>query len=611
MCGIVGAVTQRNVSSILLEGLKRLEYRGYDSAGMAVIDTTGLGIQRIRVLGKVAKLADELTNNPLKGTIGIAHTRWATHGQPSTTNAHPHLSANEIAIVHNGIIENYDLLRQRLKTQGYQFLSETDTEVVAHLIHYHLQNVKDMQQAIYLTTQDLQGAYALGILSLRHPQSLYAIRRGSPLVVGLGIEEHFIASDPHALTPVTQRFIYLEEGDIAKMEYHTLEIRNDRNEPTKRKIHTIDIHLDNTSKGQYRHYMQKEIFEQPTSLANTLEGYIINNRVTEQCFGHKSADIFEHVKRIHIIACGTSYHAALVAKNWFEEMAGISCQVDIASEYRYRCVIVEPDTLFVAISQSGETADTLAAFHSAKKLGYLATLAICNVPQSTLVRETDLVFLTRAGIEIGVAATKTFTTQLEALLMLAIVLGQKNKVSPDRLQKLTQELSQLPNLIREILTIDQPIKEISNQFIRKQHVLFLGRGVHYPIALEGALKLKEISYLHAEAYPAGELKHGPLALIDKEIPVIVLAPRNHLFDKLVSNLEEVRARGGELFIFTDELNHWKPDEHLTLIQMPKIPESLSPIAYTIPMQLLAYHIAVLKGTDVDQPRNLAKSVTVE
>jgi len=611
MCGIVGAVAQRNVAEILIEGLKRLEYRGYDSAGIAIIEPSNHNIQRLRVIGKVAKLEEAQEAKPLQGSTGIAHTRWATHGQPTEANAHPHCSKDIIAIVHNGIIENHEALRKKLIDLGYDFNSETDTEVIGHLIHHHLKKAKDPQKAIRKAAKELQGAYALGIVISEFPEHLFTIRQGSPLVIGLGIGEHFIASDPLALLPVTQRFIYLEDSDIAKISTDELIIHDKTDSIVTREIHKSKANTNTISKGKYRHFMLKEIFDQPTALGDTLEGHFIDDRIAVQSFGHKAEAIFSKIKRVQIVACGTSYHAGLVARHWLEGLSGIPCQVEVASEKRYRRSVVEKDTLFVALSQSGETADTLAALRQAKELGYTASLAICNVPESSLVRESDLVYMTRAGSEIGVAATKTFTAQLVALLSLAIVLGQYHQLPEASAVALTKDLKQLPGIIQEILSLDQSIEQLSKQFADKNHALFLGRGEHHPIALEGALKLKEISYMHAEAYPAGELKHGPLALVDENMPVIVVAPNNVLTDKLASNIQEVQARGGEVYIFADEKVDWPAQNNTTLIKIPSAPEALTPITFTIPLQLLSYHIAVLKGTDVDQPRNLAKSVTVE
>ena len=610
MCGIVGAVARRHVANLLINGLKKLEYRGYDSAGVAIIDDQQQ-LKRLRVAGKVRELENVMQEHPLNGHMGIAHTRWATHGRPSTANAHPHCSKNEIAVVHNGIIENHEGLRKKLVRLGYKFESETDTEVIAHLIHYHSTQYPDFFDAVVQTTSELDGAYALGIMNASTPDDLFVTRRGSPLVIGLGIGENFIASDPLALLPVTQKFIYLEEGDIAKVTTDHIDICDLNNKKVNRPIHTTKLANNAATKGKHRHYMQKEIFEQAQATIDTLDGYLTNYRVSPETFGHKAKMLFQKTHRVQIVACGTSYHAGLVAKYWLETFARTPCQVDIASEHRYRNAIVEPNTLFVALSQSGETADTLAALRQAKQSGYIATLGICNVPESTLAREADLIFLTRAGTEIGVAATKTFSTQLVALLMLTLVLGQQNKLEKKKLDDLANQLIQLPNLIKKTLKLDQQIKQLSKYFLDKQHALFLGRGAMFPIALEGALKLKEISYMHAEAYPAGELKHGPLALVDKGMPVIVSAPHDHLIEKLESNMQEVQARGGDLYIFIDESIDWEPKNNATLIKMPNTADIIAPIIYTIPLQLLAYHTAVLKGTDVDQPRNLAKSVTVE
>lgn len=610
MCGIVGAIAERDISLILIQGLKRLEYRGYDSAGIAVIDPSSGEINRIRVFGKVGKLETALETTPAHGKLGIAHTRWATHGVPNEINAHPHLSSNEIVLVHNGIIENHADLREKLKNQGYEFLSQTDTEVIVHLIHHHYKISKDYVDAIYKATLELQGAYALGIIFKNNPSELFAVRRGSPLVIGLGLGENFIASDPLALLPITQKFIYLEEGDIAQLSTKKIAIFDKDKKPVTRKEYHSSATIDSASKGEYRHFMLKEIFEQADAITNTINGHLLNGKLQMQAFGHKASSIFPEVKRIQIVACGTSFHAAVVARYWLEAYANLPCNVEIASENRYRKTIVEPNTLFVALSQSGETADTLAALRRAKS-SYLATLGICNVPESSLVRESDLVFLTRAGSEIGVAATKTFTSQLMALLILTAVLGQLNGASEKELKALTQAIEQLPSLINSVLSLNDTIKTISQKLISKTDALFLGRGDLYPIAMEGALKLKEISYMHAEAYPAGELKHGPLALVDKEMPVIVLAPKNSLFEKLESNVHEVQARGGDLYIFTDAPEKWTESAYCHIIKLPSVPIWLEPIIYTIPMQLLAYHVAVLKGTDVDQPRNLAKSVTVE
>ena len=608
MCGIVGAVAQRDVAAILLEGLNRLEYRGYDSAGIAIIAPNNHHeIQRIRVVGKVKGLAESLDQNPLLGRVGIAHTRWATHGQPTMVNAHPHCSRDQIIVVHNGIIENHDALRKDLIAKGYQFETETDTEVIGHLIHHHLAQKDDMLSALNAIRDELKGAYALGIINKALPDRAFAIRHGCPLVLGLGIGENFFAPDILALLPVTQRFVFLEEDDIAEIHSQKFYIYDPTNHLVEREIHQTEEKAEATSKGHYRHFMLKEIYEQPKSLIDTVNGHIIDDHLTPQMLGHLAPEILKKIKKVHIIACGTSYHAGLVARYWLEEIADIACQVEVASEYRYRRVVVEPNTLFLTLSQSGETADTLAALRQAKKMNYLATAAISNVAHSSIVREADLIFLTRAGAEIGVAATKTFTAQLAALLLFSLLLAQyKNPIG-----KMISDLKLLPTQIQQILTLDNQIKIISKDFANKAHALFLGRGALYPIALEGALKLKEISYIHAEAYPAGELKHGPLALIDEEMPVVVVAPNNRYIEKLESNIQEVMSRGGQLYIFADEAVKLPACSQLKTITISSTPEILAPIIYTIPLQLLAYHIAILKGTDVDQPRNLAKSVTVE
>ena len=609
MCGIVGAIAQRHVANILLEGLNRLEYRGYDSAGIAILHPKTKKIQRIRVKGKVQALAERLRKKPLRGYTGIAHTRWATHGKPTEKNAHPHCSENDISIVHNGIIENHESLRQKLTKSSYVFETETDTEVIAHLIHYHSKNKQELLSAIQQAIQELRGAYALAIISTIKPEGLYVVRCGSPLVIGLGIGENFIASDVSALLPVTQQFIYLEEGDVAKIGIDTVSIYDQAGKLIERPSYTSKINYDTATKGKFCHFMQKEIFEQPQGVLDTISEHLINNTVTPQSLGHKAESIFRKIKRLQIVACGTSFHAALVGHYWLEALADIPCQVEIASENRYRKAVVEPNTLFIAMSQSGETADTLAALRQAKKLGYAATLGICNVPTSSVAREADLVFLTRAGIEIGVAATKTFTTQLVSLLLLAALFHRGNN---NNHEIIINHLRNLPDLLQKTLDLDASIKKLSKRFVDKQHALFLGRGALFPIALEGALKLKEISYMHAEAYPAGELKHGPLALIEKGMPVIVVAPNDHLIEKLESNMQEVQARGGELYIFMDEQIPWESKmDNSSAIRMPTMADIIAPIAYTVPLQLLAYYVAVLKGADVDQPRNLAKSVTVE
>ncbi len=609
MCGIVGGIAQRNVVPILLEGLKRLEYRGYDSAGLAVISNRK--IYRKRALGKVKGLETLLEADPISGTIGIAHTRWATHGKPSMANAHPHICRNNVAVVHNGIIENHEHLREVQQQQGYEFTSETDTEVIVHEIYHAMQTADGLLNAVKKTIKKLDGAYALGIMSLDNPDTLIACRKGSPLVIGIGIGEYFIASDVAALLPVTQRFIFLEDGDIAAITISGLVIYDLNDQIVNRPVIESQLTADAVDKGEYRHYMLKEIYEQPFAISQALEGRFINNRLQENAFGHNAAEVFDNIKAIQILACGTSYHAGLVARYWFEELARVPCNIEVASEFRYRSPVLAPDTLIVTISQSGETADTLAALLEAKKLGASYSLAICNVPESSLVRESDLVLMTRAGPEIGVASTKAFTTQLTTLMLLVIAIGRRFHLTEIVEQKITSELFSLPGKIEKVLQLDNEINALAERFAEKHHALFLGRGTHYPIAMEGALKLKEISYIHAEAYPAGELKHGPLALIDADMPVVTVAPNNSLLEKLKSNIQEVSARGGQLIVFMDETLASANDENVQIVKIPQVGNEISPIVYTIPLQLLAYHVAVLKGTDVDQPRNLAKSVTVE
>ena len=609
MCGIVGGVAQRNIVPILIEGLKRLEYRGYDSAGLAVVNHQT--IYRKRELGKVKGLEDLINLEPVSGTVGIAHTRWATHGKPSTENAHPHMSKDTIAVVHNGIIENHENLRSELKADDFVFTSETDTEVIVHQIAKMMETTGDLLLAIKQTVQTLEGAYSLGIISSENPNTLVACRKGSPLVIGVGIGEFFIASDVAALLPVTQQFIFLEDGDIASISIDELVIYDENDQIVNRPIKETQLTADSVNKGQYRHYMLKEIHEQPFAISQTLEGRFINHRLQENAFGHNANEVFDAIKSVQILACGTSYHAGLVARYWFESFARVPCNIEIASEFRYRNPVLAPDTLIVTISQSGETADTLAALQEAKKLGAKYSLAVCNGPESSLVRESDLVLMTRAGPEIGVASTKAFTTQLTALMLLVIAIGRRFELSAADEAKITSELFGLPGKIEGVLKLDKEIEILAERFADKQHALFLGRGTHYPIAMEGALKLKEISYIHAEAYPAGELKHGPLALIDADMPVITVAPNNKLLDKLKSNIQEVSARGGQLIVFMDETLVTTEDENVHIIKVPQIDNEVSPIIYTIPLQLLSYYVAILKGTDVDQPRNLAKSVTVE
>ncbi|MSS85463.1 glutamine--fructose-6-phosphate transaminase (isomerizing) [Actinomycetaceae bacterium WB03_NA08] len=608
MCGIVAAVAQRNVQGILLEGLKRLEYRGYDSAGMTVLSSGAL--TRHRALGKVAALEERLANEALPGHCGIAHTRWATHGKPSEANAHPHHSRDSVAVVHNGIIENYEQIKEMLQGSGYTFTSDTDTEVIAHLLADKLTTGKTLFEATQEIVSGLGGAYALGVMSTHEPNVVVGARQGSPLVVGVGIDEAFLASDPLALLQVTDRFIYLEEGDLVELREHgVIRIVDRQGNVVERPVHTFEHGDGAASKGEYRHYMLKEIFEQPKVIEAALEGRMSASSVLVESFGPDAQALFQKTRQVHIIACGTSYHAGLVARYWLERYAGVPVQVEVASEYRYRHPVVPEGTLFVTLSQSGETADTLAALRFAKTLGYVGTLAICNVPGSSLVRESDMSLMTRAGPEIGVASTKAFTTQLIALLLLTLSVS-KAKGQPEQ-PEILAGLQALPSLCQQVLGLDAQIEALSQAFAEKHHALFLGRGAHYPIALEGALKLKEISYIHAEAYPAGELKHGPLALVDSEMPVISVAPNDELLEKLKSNLQEVRARGGQLFVFADRKVGISAQEDIRVLELPEVHEALAPLLYTLPLQLLSYHVAVLKGTDVDQPRNLAKSVTVE
>ncbi len=610
MCGIVGAVAERNVIPVLLEGLRRLEYRGYDSAGIAAVADAAM--ERRRRLGKVVELENALADDPVSSSIGIAHTRWATHGAPSETNAHPHMSGDDLAIVHNGIIENHEELRVHLAELGYSCETETDSEVIVHLIHHHLQSKPDLVDAVRATVADLDGAYALVVLSLGQPDRIVLARHAMPVVVGIGIEENFVASDVAALLPVTRRFIFLEDGDVADVRMKSVHIVDAAGETVDRAVRESEMVADAADKGGYRHFMLKEIHEQPNGVVQTLEERISNGRLLDAAFGPGSADIFRQTKGVHIIACGTSYHAGAVARYFIEQICGLPCNVEIASEYRYRSPVIPPDTLFVTISQSGETADSLAALQLAKNAGYVATLAICNVPESSLVRESDLVMLTRAGPEIGVASTKAFTTQLAALSLLVIALEMQHGNDSERVRGLVQRLMEVPRLIEQTLALDSAMRDLAEKFADKHHALFLGRGILHPVAMEGALKLKEISYIHAEAYPAGELKHGPLALVDDDMPVVAVAPNNDLLEKLKSNLMEVRARGGELIVFADPEAGFESSDGITVIKMPQhVSYFQAPIVYTIPLQLLSYHVAVLKGTDVDQPRNLAKSVTVE
>ena len=610
MCGIVGAVAQRDVAEILINGLHRLEYRGYDSAGVAVVDPNH-ELHRVRCLGKVKALDEAVAVKPLIGGTGIAHTRWATHGEPSEANAHPHTSGN-FAVVHNGIIENHEELRELLKSRGYVFNSQTDTEVIAHLVEWEMRTASTLLEAVQKTVKQLTGAYGMVVLDREHPEHLVAARSGSPLVIGLGIGENFLASDQLALLSVTRRFIYLEEGDIAEITRRTVDIYDANGQKVEREVHESNLENDAAEKGKFRHFMQKEIYEQPNALINTMEGRTLHNNVIVDAIGNGASEILEKVEHIQIVACGTSYNAGMTARYWFEALAGVSCDVEIASEFRYRKFVTRPNSLLVTISQSGETADTLAALRLAKEKGYMAALTICNVSSSSLVRESDLAFMTRAGVEVGVASTKAFTTQLAALLMLVTAIGKvKGNISNEQEVEIVKALQSLPAEVEKALAFDKDIETLAEDFAEKNHALFLGRGEFYPIAMEASLKLKEISYIHAEAYAAGELKHGPLALIDADMPVIVVAPNNELLEKVKSNIEEVRARGGQLYVFADKEAGFTPSEGMKIITMPKVNEIIAPIFYTVPMQLLSYHVALIKGTDVDQPRNLAKSVTVE
>ena len=610
MCGIVGAVAARDVVPILMEGLRRLEYRGYDSAGMAVIEDGD--IIRLRRAGKVQELQAALDENPVRGVIGISHTRWATHGAPNETNAHPHMSGSDIAIVHNGIIENYEELREDLKKRGYKFSSDTDTEVVVHRIDMHMKECSELSAAVKATVADLEGAYALVVMSKNDPGKLVLARAGCPVVVGIGVEENFVASDVAALLQVTRKFMFLDEGDIALVERESVRIWDANGDEVERPVKESKLTADAAERGKFRHYMQKEIHEQAEAVARTLAERIANGKVLDAAFGPKANEVLDQTRGVHIVACGTSYHAGLVARYWIEQLCRLPCTVEIASEYRYRSPVVPEGTLFVTISQSGETADTLAALRAAMKMGYVSTLTICNVPESSIVRESDLVMMTHAGQEIGVASTKAFTTQLVALALLTISLARRNGLDKERERELVTQLAELPELVKQVLGLDAAIETLAEHFVDKHHALFLGRGVQNPIAMEGALKLKEITYIHAEAYAAGELKHGPLALVDEDMPVVTVAPDDELLEKLKSNLQEVRARGGQLYVFADPRVQFGDRVGIHTTRMPaEIQDFQAPVLYTIPLQLLAYHVAVLKGTDVDQPRNLAKSVTVE
>ncbi len=610
MCGIVGAIAERNVVEILLEGLKRLEYRGYDSAGVALLDTDG-NLNRTRRIGKVKELADALHASPIKGTTGIAHTRWATHGGVTEANAHPHFSSDRIAVVHNGIIENYRSLRSELSAKGYGFTSDTDTETIAHQVHYELDQTNDLLTAVQNSVEHFHGAYGTVIMDKQDPDRVIVARSGSPLVIGLGIGENFIASDQMALLPVTRRFMFLEEGDVAEITRTSIKVYDENGNPVERDVNESNVEHDAGDKGGYRHYMLKEIHEQPAVVRNTLSGRLSETGISANIFGHGADELLANIKHVQIIACGTSYHSGMTARYWLEQYANVSCNVEIASEFRYRKSYVHPNSLIVTISQSGETADTLAALRLAKEQGYAASLAICNVPGSSLVRESDLAFMTLAGAEIGVASTKAFTTQLTGFLMLTLALGSHNGMSASDHDNIVKGLHALPSKLEETLSLTDEIKDLAEEFADKHNSLFLGRGDQYPIAMEGALKLKEISYIHAEAYASGELKHGPLALIDDEMPVIVVAPNNELLEKLKSNVEEVRARGGIMYVFADKDANFASDETMRVINVPHCEDAIAPIIYTLPLQLLSYYVAVIKGTDVDQPRNLAKSVTVE
>lgn len=612
MCGIVGGVAERCVTEILIEGLKRLEYRGYDSAGVALLNNQQ--ILRERRVGKVINLADAVAEHQLTGAIGIAHTRWATHGKPTENNAHPHMSG-KVAVVHNGIIENYQELKDDLQALGYVFTSQTDTEVVAHLVAEALKSTDSLLEAVETVVPQLKGAYALGIIHSDYPDELITVREGSPLVIGVGIGENFISSDQLALLPVTNRFMYLEEGDIARLTRTSIEVFAN-GERVERPVRELDATVSSASKGEYKHYMLKEIYEQPEAIKQTISQALDGNSLRDDFLKNADAD-FNKIQSVQIIACGTSYHSGMIAKYWFEQLIGVPCQVEIASEFRYRTPVIVENTLYICISQSGETADTLAALRETQKRAKannidIQTLTICNVATSSMVRETDHHLLTLAGPEIGVASTKAFTTQLAALMLLILKIGQvKQRISPALLEEITRELWHSPKVILDTLKHDPEILRLSELFVEKNHCLFLGRGTNYPIALEGALKLKEISYIHAEGYAAGELKHGPLALVDNEMPIVILAPNDEMLDKLKSNMEEVQARGGELFVFADENSGVNGKDRQHVVHIPAVNEWLAPIVYSVPVQLLSYHVAVLRGTDVDQPRNLAKSVTVE
>jgi len=610
MCGIVGAVAQRDIAGILLMGLQSLEYRGYDSAGIATVDADGK-LNRLRRVGKVNQLVEAVGEFGMPGGTGIAHTRWATHGEPNEANAHPHVSVERIAVVHNGIIENHAQLRERLKALGYKFTSDTDTEVIAHLVDHELKSADSLFAAVQKTVPQLEGAYGTVIMDKTQPEQLIVARSGSPLVIGYGVGEHFIASDQLALLPVTRRFAYLEEGDVAMITRDQVTIVDVDGNAVERAVEESTLSNDASDKGNYRHYMQKEIYEQPVAIQRTLDERMAQGKVLDSAFGENASELLKKVEHVQIIACGTSYHAGMTARYWFEDFGGVSCNVEIASEYRYRNSHVRPNSLLVTISQSGETADTLAALRLAQKQGYMTSLTICNVAGSSLTRESDMTYLMRAGAEIGVASTKAFTVQLSALLMLAAAVGHHKSMSAEKERQIVSALQSLPAKMDQVLSMDEAIQGMAEDFADKNHSLFLGRGDQYPIAMEGALKLKEISYIHAEAYAAGELKHGPLALIDADMPVIVVAPNNELVEKLKSNVEEVRARGGLMYVFADKDAYFASDTTMTVLEVPHCDPLIAPIVYTLPLQLLSYHVAIIKGTDVDQPRNLAKSVTVE
>lgn len=610
MCGIVGAVSKKNITPVLLHGLNRLEYRGYDSAGIAVLDDSA-NIQRVRAVGKIKNLEAALKNTPAEGLVGIGHTRWATHGEPSERNAHPHVCNDCVAIVHNGIIENHEILREEQIKEGFKFTSDTDTEVIVHQIERYLKQNLSLFAAFKKAIADLDGAYAVGVISTSEPDTLICARKGSPLVIGVGENANYIASDMSALLAETKQFIILHEGDMAVLTASSIKVYDTEGQSVEREIHESKLSGDAVAKGEFAHYMLKEIYEQPSAIADTLEGRLGKDSVLESSFGPKATEIFDKIRAIQIIACGTSYHAALIAKYGIESMTDLTCNVEVASEFRYRKHVVQPDTLLITISQSGETADTLAALRLAKSIGFAHTLAICNVPESSLVRESELSMMTRAGPEIGVASTKAFTTQLVAILLLVVVLARRLYFPAEAEAKVVDQLRHLPRIIEDVLALEDEIKEIAKDFADKEHALFLGRGMHYPVALEGALKLKEISYIHAEGYPAGELKHGPIALVDNNMPIVAVAPNDKLIDKLKSNLQEVKARGGRLYVFADKGTQLKSEDGIKVIEVAPLDIAISPIIFSVPLQLLAYHVALLKGTDVDQPRNLAKSVTVE